>query len=54
MWTNFAATGEPGFAVPAWNKQDKWYASLADTVTIQQDYATQYNVAKQEAHPDNE
>jgi len=49
MWTNFAISGDPGFGLQPWSKEEPWYVSISDTVSIEQDYETTYNIAKEEA-----
>jgi len=49
MWTNFAINGQPGFGLEPWSKEDPWFVSISDTVSIERDYALTYNTGKEEA-----
>jgi len=49
MWTNFAINGEPGFGLEPWSKENPWFVSIKDTMSIESDYAMTYNIAKEEA-----
>jgi len=49
MWTNFAVTGDPGYGATPWSKDEPWYVSIGETVSLEQNYELTYNIAMEEA-----
>ena len=42
-------SGEPGFGLEPWSKENPWFVSIKETISIESDYAMTYNIAKEEA-----